>query len=103
MTPYDNNFWLDIDYLQASRAAQYCSAQFTALLYAEIWCATNKYVTNICSRNNCIGDGHWNAFVWSHLADEDFSFENYIFLQKAHGKFHHVTYSRLIASEVEKT
>ncbi|KAL3883922.1 hypothetical protein ACJMK2_030148 [Sinanodonta woodiana] len=37
MTPWDNNFWLDVDYLQMAKAAQFCSAHFTAVLYAEIW------------------------------------------------------------------
>ncbi|KXJ05679.1 Serine-protein kinase ATM, partial [Exaiptasia diaphana] len=36
-TPWDNNFWLQLDYLDVAQAAQACSAHFTALLYAEIW------------------------------------------------------------------
>ncbi|WAR09126.1 ATM-like protein [Mya arenaria] len=37
MTPWDNNFWLDIDYLKVAMAAQYVSAHFSTLMYAEIW------------------------------------------------------------------
>ena len=36
-TPWDNNFWLDLDFLDVARAAQRCSAYFTSLLYIEIW------------------------------------------------------------------
>ncbi|KAL4233543.1 hypothetical protein ACF0H5_008223 [Mactra antiquata] len=42
MTAWDNNFWLDVDYLQVAMAAKYCSAHFTALLYAEIWCDVQR-------------------------------------------------------------
>ena len=35
--PWDNNFWLDLDFLDVARAAQRCSAYFTSLLYIEIW------------------------------------------------------------------
>ncbi|KAK7882898.1 hypothetical protein WMY93_029072 [Mugilogobius chulae] len=36
-----SNFWLDLNYLEVAKAAQSCSAHFTALLYTEI------YVDNI--------------------------------------------------------
>ncbi|TSP46813.1 Serine-protein kinase ATM [Bagarius yarrelli] len=36
-----SNFWLNLNYLEVARAAQLCSAHFTALLYSEI------YVDNI--------------------------------------------------------
>ncbi|XP_063405374.1 serine-protein kinase ATM-like [Mytilus trossulus] len=38
MTAWDNNFWLDLDFLHISKAAMYCSAHFSAILFAEIWC-----------------------------------------------------------------
>jgi ataxia telangiectasia mutated family protein len=38
MTAWDNNFWLDLDFLHMAKAALYCSAHFTAVLFAEIWC-----------------------------------------------------------------
>ncbi|KAI0210308.1 Serine-protein kinase ATM [Lamellibrachia satsuma] len=41
-TPWDNNWWLDVDYLQVAKAAQSCSAYFTTLLYSEIWCDTHR-------------------------------------------------------------
>ena len=34
---WDSNFWLELNYLQVAKAAQSCSAHFTALLYAEIY------------------------------------------------------------------
>ncbi|XP_047662626.1 serine-protein kinase ATM isoform X3 [Tachysurus fulvidraco] len=40
-TVCESNFWLDLNYLEVARAAQLCSAHFTALLYTEI------YVDNI--------------------------------------------------------
>ena len=36
-TPWDNNFWLDLDFLSVAKAAHLCSAHFTSLLFAEIW------------------------------------------------------------------
>lgn len=33
----DSNFWLDLNYLVVAKAAQSCSAHFTALLYTEIY------------------------------------------------------------------
>ncbi|XP_067140412.1 serine-protein kinase ATM [Centruroides vittatus] len=36
-TAWDNQFWLDINYLHIAQAAQYCFAPFTSLLYIEIW------------------------------------------------------------------
>ncbi|XP_067102314.1 serine-protein kinase ATM isoform X1 [Osmerus mordax] len=36
-TVCDSNFWLELNYLEVARAAQACSAHFTALLYAEIY------------------------------------------------------------------
>ncbi|XP_059177895.1 serine-protein kinase ATM-like [Physella acuta] len=34
---WTNNFWLEIDYLDVARAALYCGANFSAVLFAEIW------------------------------------------------------------------
>ncbi|XP_061781898.1 serine-protein kinase ATM [Nerophis lumbriciformis] len=36
-TVCDSNFWLDLNYLQVAKAAQSCSAHFTALLYTEVY------------------------------------------------------------------
>ncbi|XP_035828475.1 serine-protein kinase ATM isoform X2 [Aplysia californica] len=36
-TEWQNNFWLDVDYLEVARAAQFCSAHFSAILFTEIW------------------------------------------------------------------
>ncbi|RVE64573.1 hypothetical protein OJAV_G00127090 [Oryzias javanicus] len=36
-TVCDSNFWLDLNYLVVAKAAQSCSAHFTALLYTEIY------------------------------------------------------------------
>ncbi|XP_033125672.1 serine-protein kinase ATM-like [Anneissia japonica] len=37
-TAWDNNFWLELDYLVVAMAAKACSAHFTCILYTEIWC-----------------------------------------------------------------
>ncbi|CAL1538510.1 unnamed protein product, partial [Lymnaea stagnalis] len=36
-TAWNNNFWLDINYLEVAGAAQYCGANFSTVLFAEIW------------------------------------------------------------------
>ncbi|XP_071956069.1 serine-protein kinase ATM-like [Antedon mediterranea] len=41
-TAWDNNFWLDLDYLVVAMAAKTCSAHFTCMLYTEIWCDQQK-------------------------------------------------------------
>ncbi|KAJ7995488.1 hypothetical protein DPEC_G00245090 [Dallia pectoralis] len=40
-----SNFWLELNYIEVARAAQFCSAHFTALLYAEIY--VDKIKTNL--------------------------------------------------------
>ncbi len=34
---WDSNFWLELDFLQVSKAAIACSSYFTGLLFLEIW------------------------------------------------------------------
>ncbi|XP_022082003.1 serine-protein kinase ATM-like isoform X2 [Acanthaster planci] len=41
-TAWDNNFWLDVNYLLAAKAAQNCRAHFTCLLFTEIWCDVQR-------------------------------------------------------------
>ena len=48
-TPWDNNFWLDLDFLSIAMAAQYCSAYFTSLLCIEIWTRILQYVCLLLS------------------------------------------------------
>ncbi|KAM7413396.1 hypothetical protein PAMA_020672 [Pampus argenteus] len=36
-TVCDSNFWLELNYMEVAKAAQSCSAHFTALLYTEIY------------------------------------------------------------------
>lgn len=36
-TVCESNFWLELNYLEVAKAAQSCSAHFTALLYTEIY------------------------------------------------------------------
>ncbi|XP_055888527.1 serine-protein kinase ATM-like isoform X2 [Biomphalaria glabrata] len=36
-TAWDNNFWLDINYLDIAQAALFCGAYFSTILFAEIW------------------------------------------------------------------
>uniref|UniRef100_A0A6Q2X681 non-specific serine/threonine protein kinase n=1 Tax=Esox lucius TaxID=8010 RepID=A0A6Q2X681_ESOLU len=40
-----SNFWLELNYLEVARAAQSCSAHFTALLYSEIYAKTSRKIT----------------------------------------------------------
>jgi ataxia telangiectasia mutated family protein len=35
-TPFDNNFWLEIKYLDIAKAAQHCGAYLTSILFTEI-------------------------------------------------------------------
>ena len=37
MTAWDNNFWLNLNYLDVAWAAHNCAAHFLAVLLAEIW------------------------------------------------------------------
>ncbi|KAG1660148.1 Serine-protein kinase ATM [Nymphon striatum] len=48
-TPWTNNFWLDVDYLEIAQAAKFCSAYFASILFIEIW-IENDLMTN---SNNC--------------------------------------------------
>ena len=53
VTQWDNNFWLELDYLDVASAAQRCSAYFTALLYTEIWADIERLSVHDCiERNN---------------------------------------------------
>ena len=36
MTAWDNNFWLDLNYLDIARAAHNCAAHFSAAFMAEV-------------------------------------------------------------------
>jgi len=36
LTPWDNNLWLDVNYLELAKAAQHCGAFLTSILYTEI-------------------------------------------------------------------
>ncbi|XP_045467917.1 serine-protein kinase ATM isoform X2 [Harmonia axyridis] len=47
---------LDLDYLKIAKAAQYCSAYFTSLLYTEIWCHSKVEVNNSFSFKSSILD-----------------------------------------------
>ena len=37
-TKWDNNFWLDIKYLDLAQMAFECSSYFAAVMFTEIWC-----------------------------------------------------------------
>ncbi len=62
--PWDNNFWLDLDFLDVARAAQRCSAYFTSLLYIEIWRGTAERERSVSSGRQRYEDTH-------DLANED--------------------------------
>ncbi|CAL8069908.1 unnamed protein product [Orchesella dallaii] len=36
LTPWDSNFWLDVNYLDVAKVAQFCGAYLTSILYVEI-------------------------------------------------------------------
>ncbi|XP_042205205.1 serine-protein kinase ATM-like [Homarus americanus] len=38
VTPWERNFWLQVNYLQVAQAAHYCGAHFSALLFLHIHC-----------------------------------------------------------------
>lgn len=44
-TAWDNNLWLQVDYLQLANAALNVSSYFTCLLYVEIWAEITRFVT----------------------------------------------------------
>ena len=43
-TAWDNNFWLQVDYLQLANAALNGSSYFTCLLYIEVWAEMTRFV-----------------------------------------------------------
>ena len=55
-TLWDNNFWLDLDFLDVAMAAQRCSAYFTSLLYIEIWHGSKWW--GALFRNMCLYFSH---------------------------------------------
>lgn len=57
-SPWDNNFWLDINYLLLAKSAQLCQAHFTCLLYSEIWCNINKSQTETSTDSSDSGSQH---------------------------------------------
>ena len=36
-TMWHNNLWLDLNYLEVAKAAQFCGASFSAVLFTEIY------------------------------------------------------------------
>ena len=48
-TAWDNNFWLQLDYLQLAAAALNVSLYFTCLLYIEIWAEITRFVSAVYS------------------------------------------------------
>lgn len=59
-TVCDSNFWLDLNYLVVAKAAQSCSAHFTALLYTEIY--VDKIKANM--EENCRYDGKFYFVIF---------------------------------------
>ncbi|KAM9320664.1 serine-protein kinase ATM [Gastrophryne carolinensis] len=51
-TAFDDNFWLDLNYLEVAMAVQSCAAHFTALLYAEIYADKIKQDGEQSARGN---------------------------------------------------
>jgi len=46
-TAWDNNFWLQVDYLQLASAALNVSSYFTCLLYIEVWAEITRFVVAV--------------------------------------------------------
>lgn len=42
---------MDLNYLHVAQAAQFCSAHFTSILYAELWCYNKMDGSMISSQN----------------------------------------------------
>ena len=67
----DTNSWLELNYLEVARAAQTCSAHFTALLYSEIYVDKIKASTEesrrsarppiMCCRACSVFNGGWGS------------------------------------------
>lgn len=56
----DSNFWLELNYLEVAKAAQSCSAHFTALLYTEIY--VDKLKADLEEAHRCAA----SLFSWLH-------------------------------------
>uniref|UniRef100_A0A8C7HPN6 non-specific serine/threonine protein kinase n=1 Tax=Oncorhynchus kisutch TaxID=8019 RepID=A0A8C7HPN6_ONCKI len=63
-----SNFWLELNYLEVARAAQSCSAHFTALLYSEIY--VDKIKTNMEENHRITFDESSQNFTISSLTEE---------------------------------
>uniref|UniRef100_A0A8C8F0W8 non-specific serine/threonine protein kinase n=1 Tax=Oncorhynchus tshawytscha TaxID=74940 RepID=A0A8C8F0W8_ONCTS len=63
-----SNFWLELNYLEVARAAQSCSAHFTALLYSEIY--VDKIKTNMEENRRITFDESSQNFTISSLTEE---------------------------------
>ena len=50
-TKWDNNFWLDIKYLDFAQMAFECSSYFAAVMFTEIWCDIQR-LDLLCMRHN---------------------------------------------------
>ncbi|XP_006815117.1 serine-protein kinase ATM-like [Saccoglossus kowalevskii] len=58
VTVWNNNFWLDIDYVLIAKAAQSCAAHFTCVLYSEIWCDIEKSKMNAKENDEEVSQGN---------------------------------------------
>lgn len=46
VSPWERNLWLELDYLQVAKAAQFCGAHFSSLLYIELYCESLRKKVN---------------------------------------------------------
>lgn len=66
-TVCDSNFWLELNYLEVAKAAQSCSAHFTALLYTEIY--VDKIKANVEeSRRYAM---YYSNFIFCCMSDQN--------------------------------
>ncbi|GAB6022293.1 hypothetical protein CHUAL_006418 [Chamberlinius hualienensis] len=68
---YENNFWLDLDYLLLAEAAYSQNANLTALMYAEIWLNANRLLFMTWVRGGASGS------VESYSADDETKFKKF--------------------------
>lgn len=63
----DSNFWLELNYLEVAKAAQSCSAHFTALLYAEIY--VDKLKADLEDAHRCRAASFFSWLRWVNRAE----------------------------------
>uniref|UniRef100_K1QG16 Serine-protein kinase ATM n=1 Tax=Magallana gigas TaxID=29159 RepID=K1QG16_MAGGI len=69
LTVWDNNFWLDVNYLHIAKAALYCSSHFSTVLYAEIWCNCHRQQEETPKRSSKLYEAVSQSFTQDSQVD----------------------------------